>query len=146
MLAIGSDHGGYDLKQKIIGYLEEKGISYEDVGCHGRESCDYPQFGRAVANAVACGQCEKGIVICTTGIGISIAANKVKGIRCALCADPLSARMTRLHNDANMLALGGGMLGENLALDIVDTFLNTPFSEEEKHRRRVGAIEEPQEL
>lgn len=142
MLAIGSDHGGYDLKQKIIGYLKEKEIPFEDMGCYSTDSCDYPRFGRAVADAVAGGQCEKGIVICTTGIGISIAANKVKGIRCALCADPLSAKMTRLHNDANMLALGGGMLGENMALDIVDTFLNTPFSGEEKHRRRIGAIEE----
>ncbi len=142
MLAIGSDHGGYDLKQKIIGYLKEKEILFEDMGCYSTDSCDYPQFGRAVADAVAGGQCEKGIVICTTGIGISIAANKVKGIRCALCADPLSAKMTRLHNDANMLALGGGMLGANMALDIVDTFLNTPFSGEVKHRRRIDAIEE----
>ena len=101
---------------------------------------DYPVYGRAVAQAVADGSCEKGIVICTTGIGISIAANKVPGVRCALCSDTLSARMTRLHNDANVLAMGGGMIGDNLALDIVETFLNTPFSGEEKHRRRVDML------
>ena len=102
-VAIGSDHGGYALKQRVIRHLEERGIPYEDMGCHGTESCDYPAFGRAVAKAVAGGSCEKGIVICTTGIGISIAANKVAGIRCALCGDSFSAKMTRLHNDANVL-------------------------------------------
>lgn len=142
MIAIGSDHGGYDLKQIVIRHLEEKGIACEDVGCHEKKSCDYPVFGRAVAKAVAEGRCEKGIVICTTGIGISIVANKVKGIRCALCADTLSAKMTRLHNDANVLALGGGILGENLALEIVDTFLGTDFSGEEKHCRRIGLMEQ----
>ncbi len=142
MVAIGSDHGGYDLKQKMIAHLREKGIDVEDMGCYSRESCDYPAFGKAVARAVAEGRCEKGIVICTTGIGISIAANKVKGIRCALCADTLSAKMTRLHNDANVLALGGGILGPNLAAEIVDTFLETPFSGEEKHCRRIGQLEE----
>ena len=142
MVAIGSDHGGYDLKQKMIAQLREKGIDVEDMGCYSRESCDYPAFGKAVARAVAEGRCEKGIVICTTGIGISIAANKVKGIRCALCADTLSAKMTRLHNDANVLALGGGILGPNLAAEIVDTFLETPFSGEEKHCRRIGQLEE----
>lgn len=140
MIAIGSDHGGYDLKQVIIGYLEEKGIPYKDFGCPDKNSCDYPVFGRAAAEAVASGECEKGIVICTTGIGISMAANKVAGVRCALCHDSLSAKMTRLHNNANMLALGGGMVGPNLALDIVEVFLNTPFSEEEKHRRRVAML------
>lgn len=142
MIAIGSDHGGYDLKQRVIRHLEERGISCEDMGCHGKESCDYPPFGRAAARAVAEGRCEKGIVICTTGIGISIVANKVKGIRCALCSDTVSAKLTRLHNDANMLALGAGILGENLALEIVDTFLDTPFSGKEKHSRRVSQIEE----
>lgn len=141
-IAIGSDHGGYDLKQKVLQHLEEKGFSCEDMGCYSKESCDYPAFGHAVAHAVADGRADRGIVICTTGIGISIAANKVKGIRCALCADTLSAKMTRLHNNANMLAMGGGIVGENLAMEIVDTFLGTPFSEEEKHRRRVNAIEE----
>ena len=142
MIAIGSDHGGYDLKQKVIKYLEENNISYEDMGCGSKDSCDYPVFGHAVAKAVADGQCDKGIVICTTGIGISISANKIKGIRCALCADTLSAKMTRLHNDANVLALGAGVVGENLALEIVDTFLNTAFSNEERHQRRVDLIEQ----
>lgn len=142
MIALGSDHGGYELKQKVIRYLEEHNISYQDMGCGSSESCDYPVFGHAVAKAVASGQCDKGIVICTTGIGISISANKVKGIRCALCADSLSARLTRLHNDANMLAMGAGIVGENLALEIVDTFLNTSFSGEERHRRRVEQIEQ----
>ena len=131
----------YDLKQEIIKYLEEKNIEYKDFGCKDKSSCDYPEFGRAAAQAVADGSCEKGIVVCTTGIGISIVANKVPGVRCALCSDTLSAKMTRLHNDANMLALGGGMIGPNLALDIVETFLNTEFSKEEKHQRRIGKIE-----
>ena len=140
MIAIGSDHGGYDLKQLVIQYLEEKQIPYQDMGCDSRASVDYPVYGKAVAQAVADGSCEKGIVICTTGIGISIAANKVPGVRCALCSDTLSSRMTRLHNNANVLAMGGGMIGPNLALDIVETFLNTPFSEEEKHKRRVDML------
>ncbi len=140
MIAIGCDHGGYDLKVEVVKYLEEKGLEYKDFGCMDKTSVDYPIYGHAVAEAVANGECEKGIVICTTGIGISIAANKVKGIRCALCSDTLSAKMTRLHNDANVLALGGGMVGTNLALDIVETFLNTPFSEEEKHQRRVNLL------
>ena len=141
MIAIGSDHGGYALKTSVIRHLEERQIPCEDMGIHGPERSDYPVFGRAVANAVAEGRCEKGIVICTTGIGISITANKVPGIRCALCADSLSAKLTRQHNDANVLALGGGIIGENLALEIVDVFLDTPFSEEERHRRRIDQIE-----
>lgn len=141
MIAIGCDHGGFELKQKVIKHLEEKHIPYQDMGCGSRESCDYPVFGHAVAKAVATGKCDKGIVICTTGIGISISANKIKGIRCALCSDSLSAKMTRLHNDANVLALGAGFVGENLALEIVDTFLNTPFSGEERHQRRINLIE-----
>ncbi len=141
MIAIGSDHGGYDLKQVVIKYLEEQGIAYKDFGCYDKNSCDYPLFGKAAAEAVASGECEKGIVVCTTGIGISMAANKVAGVRCALCQDTFSAKMTRLHNNANMLALGGGIVGPNLALDIVETFLNTPFSEEEKHCRRIGLLE-----
>ncbi|SFH16900.1 ribose 5-phosphate isomerase B [Lachnospiraceae bacterium NLAE-zl-G231] len=141
LVALGSDHGGYDLKQEVIGYLEEKGIAFKDFGCMGKESCDYPEYGRAAAEAVAGGECDMGIVICTTGIGISIVANKVKGIRCALCADTVSARLTREHNDANMLAMGAGIIGKNLALGIVETFLGTPFSGEEKHARRVKAIE-----
>lgn len=141
MIAIGSDHGGYDLKELVIRHLEEKGVDVNDMGCYDKNSCDYPVFGKAVAKAVADGSCDKGIVICTTGIGISIVANKVKGIRAALCADTLSAKMTRLHNDANIVAMGAGIVGPNLALEIVDTFLNTGFSEEEKHKRRVDAIE-----
>lgn len=139
MIALGSDHGGFGLKQHIIGYLEANGIPYQDFGCDNTDSCDYPDFGGAAARAVASGACEKGIVICTTGIGISIAANKVRGIRCALCAEPLSAEMTRRHNDANMLALGGGMIGPNLAERIVEVFLNTPF-EGGRHQRRVDKI------
>lgn len=141
MIAIGSDHGGFDLKQVIIKYFKEQGIEYKDYGCYDKNSCDYPVFGKAVAEAVANGECEKGIVVCTTGIGISMVANKVPGVRCALCSESLSAKMTRLHNDANVLALGGAMVGANLALDIVETFLNTPFSAEEKHIRRVGMIQ-----
>ena len=134
MIALGCDHGGYDLKQVVIAYLEEKGIPYKDFGCMDKSSCDYPVFGRAAAEAVASGECEKGIVICTTGIGISIVANKVKGIRCALCHDCFSAKATRLHNNA-------GVIGPNLAREVVDIFLNTPFSDEERHNRRIALIE-----
>ena len=145
MIAVGSDHGGYDLKQEVLNYLKGINVEYKDFGCYGKESCDYPAFGQAVAKAVASGVCEKGIVICTTGIGISITANKVKGVRCALCCDTVSAKLTREHNDANVLALGGGIAGTNLALSIVDTFLHTQFSGEEKHCRRVAAIQELEE-
>ncbi len=141
MIALGSDHGGYELKMQVIAHLKERGLSYKDFGCFGLESCDYPDFGKEAARAVAAGECDRGIVVCTTGIGISIAANKVPGIRCAFCTDPWLAKMTRLHNDANMLALGGGHTGVNLALEIVDTFLDTEFSKEEKHVRRVGKLE-----
>lgn len=142
MVAIGSDHGGFELKELIIKHLEKQGVDVNDMGCYDKSSCDYPVYGRAVAKAVADGSCEKGIVICTTGIGISITANKVKGIRAALCADTLSAKLTRLHNDANVLALGAGIVGPNLAMEIVDTFLNTDFSGEERHQRRINGIEE----
>lgn len=141
MIALGSDHGGYDLKMQVIEHLRERNIEVKDFGCFDKSSCDYPEFGQAAAQAVADGICDKGIVICTTGIGISIAANKIKGIRCALCTDPYLAKMTRLHNDANMLALGGGFTGRNLALEIVDTFLNTEFSKGENHIRRISKIE-----
>lgn len=141
MIGIGSDHGGFDLKQAVISYFKEQGFEYKDFGCMDKSSCDYPVYGRAVAEAVAKGECEKGIVICTTGIGISMTANKVPGVRCALCADTVSAKLTRLHNDANVLAMGGGIIGENLALSIVDTFLHTDFSGEERHQRRVNLIE-----
>lgn len=142
MVAIGSDHGGYDLKEVVIEHLKDKGVEVKDMGCYDKSSCDYPVYGRAVAKAVADGSCEKGIVICTTGIGISITANKVKGIRAALCADTLTAKLTRLHNNSNVLALGAGVVGPNLALEIVDTFLNTEFSKDERHQRRIDAIEE----
>lgn len=141
MIAIGSDHGGYDLKQKVIAHLQERGLACKDFGCPDKNSCDYPVYGAAVANAVASGECDRGIVICTTGIGISITANKVKGIRCALCGDPVSARLTREHNDANVLAMGAAIIGERVALNIVDIFMDTPFSGEEKHQRRVNQIE-----
>lgn len=140
MIGIGSDHGGYDLKMAVIGYLEEQGIEYKDYGCMDKNSCDYPIYGKAVAEAVADGTCEKGIVICTTGIGISMVANKIPGIRCALCSDTISAKLTRLHNNANVLAMGGGIIGNNLAISIVDAFIHTEFSEEEKHKRRVAMI------
>ena len=139
MIAIASDHGGYQLKEHIKAYLAAKGIPCQDFGTDSAERCDYPFFGKAAAQAVASGQCERGIVICTTGIGISIAANKVKGIRCALCGDVLSAEMTRRHNDANMLAMGAGIVGPMLAERITDIFLNTPF-EGGRHQRRVGLM------
>lgn len=141
MIALGCDHGGFDLKQSIMEYLDEKGLEYKDFGCFDKNSCDYPIYGRAAAEAVASGECDRGIVICTTGIGISIVANKVKGVRAALCSEPLSAKMTRLHNDSNVLALGAGVIGKNMALEIVETFLNTEFSEGENHIRRIGLIE-----
>lgn len=143
-IAIGCDHGGYLLKQDILIWMEEHDIDVEDVGCFSTESVDYPIYGEKVARLVASGACEKGIVICTTGIGISIAANKVRGIRCALCSDPLSAEMTRRHNDANMLAMGAGMVGPNLAERIVEVFLHTDF-EGGRHARRVGLITEMEE-
>lgn len=141
MIALGSDHGGYELKKEIMAYLEANHIEYKDFGCESTESCDYPEYGRMVAEAVARGDYEKGILICGTGIGISIVANKVKGIRCALCSDCFSAEATRQHNDANVLAMGGRVVGAGLAVKIVDTFLNTPFSEDERHIRRIKAIE-----
>ena len=141
-IALGCDHGGYELKEHIKGVLEKLGHTYEDFGCHSKESCDYPDFGAAAARAVAEGRCDRGLVFCTTGIGISIAANKVPGIRCALCGDCFSAKATRLHNNANVLALGALVTGPGLALEIVDIFLDTPFSEEERHSRRVSQLEE----
>lgn len=142
MIAIGSDHGGYELKQEIMKHLEERGIDYKDFGCYDESSCDYPVYARLVAAEVAEGRCEMGILICGTGIGISIAANKVPGIRAALCTDCFCAEATRQHNDANILCLGGRVVGPGLALKIVDTFLDTPFSEEERHIRRVQLIEQ----
>ena len=142
MIALGSDHGGYGLKQEIIGYLGEKGIEYKDYGCYDESPCDYPVFGKKAAQAVVSGECEKGILICGTGIGISIAANKIKGVRAALCHDVFSAKATREHNDANMLAMGARVVGPGLALMIVDTFLNTEFSNAERHQKRIDMLEE----
>ena len=141
MIAIGSDHGGLALKRAIIKHLEERGETVQDFGTYTEESCDYPDYGKAVAHAVADGSFPMGILICGTGIGISITANKVPGIRAALCGDCFSAEATRLHNDANILALGARVVGEGLALKIVDTFLDTPFSQDERHIRRISKIE-----
>lgn len=142
MIAIGCDHGGYELKKAIMKHLEERGLEYKDFGCDSPESVDYPVYARTTAQAVADGECEKGILICGTGIGISIVANKVKGIRAALCTDCFMAEATRQHNDANILALGGRVVGEGLALKIVDTFLDTEFSNEDRHIRRISMIED----
>ena len=141
-IAIANDHSAVELKNIIKEHLESKGYEVLNLGTDSTESCDYPNFGAAAARAVAEGKCQRGIVICTTGIGISIAANKIKGIRCAHCADCLEAEMTRRHNDANMLALGGGIVGKNLAIEIVETFLNTEFSEGENHVRRIAKLED----
>ena len=140
-IAIGSDHAGFEQKQMLKSYIaNELGHEVIDLGPDSDARCDYPDYGEKVARSVASGECDRGIVICTTGIGISIAANKVKGIRCALCGDSLSAEMTRRHNDANMLALGAGITGPNLAKRIVETFLNTEF-EGGRHARRVGLLD-----
>ena len=141
-VALGSDHGGFELKQEIIKYLEEKKIEYKDYGCYSTESTDYPIYAKKVAHGILDGECEFGILVCGTGIGISITANKFKGIRAALCSDTFSAHATREHNDANILAMGARVVGEGLALDIVDTFLETEFSNDERHIRRINMIEE----
>lgn len=142
MIALGCDHGGYELKKEIVGYLDGNHIPYKDFGCDSTEAVDYPVFAKKVANAIVEGECDKGILICGTGIGISIAANKVKGIRAALCHDVFSAEATRLHNNANILAMGGRVVGPGLAIKIVDTFLNTEFSGDERHICRISQIEE----
>lgn len=139
-ISIGCDHGALALKNKVVAHLQEKGYEVQDFGTDTPDSCDYPDYAAAAARAVASGECDKGIVLCTTGIGVSIAANKIHGIRCALLSDPLSARMTRLHNDTNMMALGAGIVGENLALEIVDTWLGTEFSGEARHQRRIDKV------
>jgi ribose 5-phosphate isomerase B len=140
-IALGCDHGGYELKELVKEHLKERNIEFEDFGTFSTASCHYPEFGYKAAKAVADGTCDRGIVICTTGIGISITANKVRGIRCALCGDPWSAEMTRRHNDANMLALGASVIGKGVALRIVDTFLDTAF-EGGRHQARVDMIHE----
>ena len=139
-IAIGCDHGALDLKNKLVTVLTEKGHEVKDFGTYTAASCDYPEFAEAAARAVASGECEKGIVLCTTGIGVSITANKVKGIRCALLSDVMSARLTREHNDTNMMAIGAGVVGQLLALEIVDTWLSTEFSGDERHQRRINKL------
>ncbi len=142
MIALGCDHGGYPLMKEVIAYLDEQKIVYQNFGTYSEEACDYPVFAKQVAHAVADGTCEKGILICGTGIGISIAANKVKGIRAALCGDCFSAKATREHNDANILAMGARVIGAGLAIEIVKTFLETPYSNAPRHANRVAQIED----
>ena len=139
-ISVGCDHGALNLKNKVVEHLKKNGHEVMDCGTHTAASCDYPEFAAAAAKAVASGECEKGIVLCTTGIGVSIAANKVDGIRCALLHETWSAKMTRLHNDTNMMAMGAGVVGENLALEIVDTWLGTEFSGDERHQRRIDKM------
>ncbi len=138
MIAIGSDHGGYELKSEVIRHLKERGFEVRDYGCDSTASCDYPVYARTVANAVAGGECELGILICGTGIGMSIAANKVDGIRAALCSDCFSAQATKEHNNANILCMGARTIGTGLALMITDIFVDTPFSNDERHVRRIN--------
>lgn len=143
MIALGSDTAGYELKEAVKKHLEKRGLEYKDYGCfNSTEPVDYPIYGKKVAHAIVDGECDRGILICGTGIGISIAANKVKGIRAAVCGDCFSAEATRLHNDANILALGARVIGAGLAEKIVDTFLDTEFSGVDRHVRRVGLLEE----
>ena len=144
-IALACDHGALDLKNAVAAHLKKHGHEVVDFGSYTLDSCDYPDFAQKAATAVASGECERGIVMCTTGIGMSIAANKVAGIRCALLHDVWSAKMTRAHNDANMMALGAAVTGTMLALEIVDTWLDTPFSEETKHRRRIAKVKAMEE-
>ena len=139
-IAIGCDHGALALKNKLVSHLEKSGYEVKDFGTYTADSCDYPDFAAAAAKAVASGECEKGIVLCTTGIGVSISANKIHGIRCALLHDVWSAKMTRAHNDTNMMAMGAAVTGKMLALEIVDTWLGTEFSGEAKHQRRIDKV------
>ena len=139
-IAIGCDHGALDLKNVMVEHLKNKGYEVADFGTYTAASCDYPEFAAAAAKAVASGECDKGIVLCTTGIGVSITANKVKGIRCALLSDLMSARLTREHNDTNMMAIGAGVVGQMLALQIADTWLETDFSGDERHQRRINKL------
>ena len=139
-IAIGCDHGALDLKNKVIAHLTAKGYEVVNFGTDTLDSCDYPDFAAPAAKAVASGECEKGIVLCTTGIGVSITANKVKGVRCALLSDVMSARMTREHNDTNMMAIGAAVVGQMLAFEIIDTWLGTEFSHDERHQRRIDKM------
>ena len=141
MIAIGCDHGAFALKQALMKHLDKRGLAYKDFGTYTEDSCDYPIYAKAVAKAVASGECDRGIIVCGTGIGVSITANKVPGIRAALCGNCFSAEATRQHNDANILCMGARVVGEGLAIKITDTFLDTPFSEDERHKRRIAMIE-----
>ena len=140
MIVIASDHGGFALKTQLLAHLGERGIPYEDFGCYSEDGVDYPAYAEHVAHAVASGECERGILICGTGIGVSMTANKIPGIRASLCADCYSAAMARAHNDANILCLGGRTLGTDLAVMILDAWLDTPFSGNERHARRISQI------
>ena len=142
MIALGCDHGGFELMQQVKEHLDKRGLEYTDYGTYAADSCDYADYAVKVGEAIQTGECDKGILICGTGIGISIAANKMQGIRAALCTDCFMAEATRLHNDANVLAMGGRVVGPGLALKIVDTFLDTAFSGEERHVRRIEKIHE----
>lgn len=142
MIAIGADHGGYAMKEEIKKHLEKRGIEYKDFGTYSEASTDYPLYAKPVAEAVQSGECEKGILICGTGVGMSLVANKYKGIRCALCSDCFTAQATREHNDSNIVAFGARVIGAGLAIKIVDTFLDTPFSNDERHIRRISMIED----
>lgn len=139
-IAIACDHGGLELKRLLLAHLEARGHQVQDFGTHTNASCDYPDFAGPAARAVAAGDCDRGILLCTTGIGMSIAANKIPGVRCALLCDMMSAKLTRLHNDTNMMSLGAGVVGPQLALEITDIWLETPFSGEERHQRRNGKV------
>ena len=139
-IAIACDHGALDLKNTLIARLEGQGHQVVNFGTDTLDSCDYPDFAGAAAKAVAAGECDRGIVLCTTGIGVSITANKIDGVRCALLSDVMSARMTREHNDTNMMALGAGVVGQMLALEILDTWLGTEFSHNERHQRRIDKV------
>ena len=139
-ISIGCDHGAIGLKNVLLEHLTNKGYEVKDFGTYTTASCDYPEFAKAAAEAVASGECERGIVLCTTGIGVSITANKVKGVRCALLSDVLSARMTREHNDTNMMAIGAAVVGKMLAFEIIDTWLSTEFSHDERHQRRINKL------
>ncbi len=145
MIALGCDHGGFELMQEVMKYLDEQGLAYKNYGTYSEESCDYPEYAAKVARAILSGECERGILICGTGIGITIAANRFEGIRAANCTNVFMAEATRMHNDANILGMGGRVIGVGTALKIVETFLNTPFSQDVRHVRRIASIENVKE-
>lgn len=142
MIALGCDHGGFELMQEVKKYLDDHGLEYQDFGTYTTESCDYPTYAKKVARAILSGQCSKGVLICGTGLGITITANRFKGIRAAVCTNEYMAKLTREHNDANILGLGARVIGAGTALSILETFLNTPFSEGERHKQRIALIDE----